>query len=80
MRSRAKPLQKSHLFQVVVRYCPRTPGPYKYAVEVPALPGCFSDGRSRKEALDHVKEAIALYLTSRSRLPREDTELVEVTL
>ncbi len=33
-----------------------------YWVEVPALPGCYSQGESVDEALEHVKEAIALYL------------------
>jgi antitoxin HicB len=33
-----------------------------YAVSVPALPGCFSQGRSVDEALAHIREAIALHL------------------
>lgn len=33
-----------------------------YWVEVPALPGCYSQGETVDEALDNVKEAIALYL------------------
>ena len=31
-------------------------------VEVPALPGCYSQGESLQEALGNVTEAIALYL------------------
>lgn len=31
-------------------------------VEVPALPGCYSQGESVNEALWNVREAIALYL------------------
>ncbi|MCY4164598.1 MAG: type II toxin-antitoxin system HicB family antitoxin [Gammaproteobacteria bacterium] len=31
-------------------------------VEVPALPGCYSQGESVEEALGNVKEVIALYL------------------
>lgn len=31
-------------------------------VEVPALPGCYSQGETVTEALKHVQEAIALYL------------------
>ncbi len=31
-------------------------------VEVPALPGCYSQGESVEEALGNVREAIALYL------------------
>lgn len=35
-----------------------------FVAEVPALPGCLADGRSREEALHNVQEAIALYLES----------------
>lgn len=31
-------------------------------VEVPALPGCYSQGESVDDALANVREAIALYL------------------
>lgn len=31
-------------------------------VEVPALPGCYSQGESVEDALGNVREAIALYL------------------
>lgn len=31
-------------------------------VEVPALPGCYSQGESIEETLENVKEAITLYL------------------
>lgn len=33
-----------------------------YWVEVPALPGCYSQGESVDDALENVREAIALYL------------------
>ncbi|MFQ5750217.1 MAG: type II toxin-antitoxin system HicB family antitoxin [Planctomycetota bacterium] len=33
-----------------------------YTATVPALPGCISEGDSREEALQNIKEAIALYL------------------
>ena len=29
---------------------------------VPSLPGCFSEGNSRDEALSNIREAIELYL------------------
>ena len=32
------------------------------AVTVPALPGCISEGNSREEAFNIIKEAIELYL------------------
>ncbi len=35
-----------------------------YVAEVPALPGCVSEGRTRSEVLDNIKEAIAGYCDS----------------
>jgi predicted RNase H-like HicB family nuclease len=33
-----------------------------YSVVVPGLPGCVSQGETREEALENVREAILLYL------------------
>jgi len=38
-----------------------------YCVEVPALPGCCTQGETREEALAMAKEAIELYLESCER-------------
>ena len=53
-----------------------------FTVYVPSLPGCISQGESRQEALENIKEAIELYLE-----PVEDDveigtekEIVEVSL
>lgn len=35
-----------------------------YSVTVPALPGCTSQGETREEALEMIREAIELYLES----------------
>jgi predicted RNase H-like HicB family nuclease len=35
-----------------------------FVAEVPSLPGCVSQGQTRAEATDNIKEAIALYLES----------------
>lgn len=35
-----------------------------WAVWVPELPGCASAGRTEQEALENIREAIALYLRS----------------
>ena len=35
-----------------------------FVVECPTLPGCISQGRTRLEALDNIKDAIAGYLAS----------------
>ena len=55
-----------------------------YVAEAPALPGCISQGRTRTEALDNIKEAIAAYLESLTAhgdpIPPSITEeVVEVT-
>ena len=56
-----------------------------YVAEVPALPGCISQGQSRSEAIDNIKEAIAGYLESLRDHgdpvpPSISEEVVEVTL
>ena len=33
-----------------------------YTVYVPSLPGCISEGNSKEEALNNIKEALELYL------------------
>lgn len=33
-----------------------------YSVYVPSLPGCISEGETKKEALENIREAIQLYL------------------
>ena len=35
-----------------------------YVAEVPSLPGCISQGETRHEALENIREAIAGYLES----------------
>lgn len=35
-----------------------------YVAEVPALPDCISQGQTREEAVENVREAIAAYLES----------------
>ena len=35
-----------------------------FVAQVPSLPGCISQGKSRKEALSNIKEAIEGYLAS----------------
>ncbi len=55
-----------------------------YVAEVPALPGCISQGKTRSEAISNVKEAITGYLESLQAhgepIPPSITEeVVEVT-
>ena len=35
-----------------------------FVAEVPALPGCISQGGTREEALRNIREAVTLYLES----------------
>ena len=35
-----------------------------FVAEVPSLPGCISQGQTRGEAIENIREAIALYLES----------------
>ena len=56
-----------------------------FVAEVPALPGCISEGQTRAEAVENVKEAIAAYLESleahNEPIPPAITEeLVEVAM
>ena len=59
------------------------PGEDGYVVaEVPSLPGCVSQGKTRDEALLNVREAISLHeevLRERGEpIPEDNVELVEV--
>ena len=38
-----------------------------FAVSCPALPGCHSQGATREEARENIREAIALWLGVRDR-------------
>ncbi len=33
-----------------------------FVVEVPSLPGCISQGKTREEAIANIEEAIAVYI------------------
>lgn len=35
-----------------------------FVAEVPNLPGCITQGKTRKEAIDNIREAISGYLES----------------
>jgi antitoxin HicB len=56
-----------------------------FVAEVPALPGCLSQGRTRAEAIANIREAIAAYLES-LKIHSEPTpppiseEIVEVSI
>lgn len=48
-----------------------------YTVHVPALPGCISEGETRVEALDNIREAIELYLDSTDVESQPSGSLIE---
>ena len=43
-----------------------------YAVGCPALPGCWSQGRTREEARENIREAIRLWLEVAEEDARRD--------
>jgi len=47
---------------------------YGYDVHVPALPGCHSQGKTRKEAMMNIQDAIKVYL----EMEKEDLKNTEV--
>jgi len=54
-----------------------------FVAECPALPGCISQGRTRAEALENIKDAISGYLASLRKHdepipPPIEEEVVEV--
>ncbi len=54
-----------------------------WVTECPAIPGCVSQGKTRQQALDNIKEAIVLCLEVRAEkgLPLTvETRQVEVTI
>ena len=52
-----------------------------YSVLVPSLPGCYSQGDTREEALENIKEAIKLHvegLKENDWPVQNEEELVEI--
>jgi predicted RNase H-like HicB family nuclease len=53
-----------------------------FTVYVPSLPGCISEGDTKEEALENIKEAIELYLEpvlDDMNVP-SDTEVFEIAI
>ena len=48
-----------------------------FAVSVPSLPGCWSQGETREEAVSNITEAIREYLEAEIE-PAEGTEVREI--
>jgi len=50
----------AHQFTIIIERQPEG----EYLVSVPALPGCYTEGRTLKEARDMAADAIRAYCTS----------------
>jgi predicted RNase H-like HicB family nuclease len=67
-----------------VLVCPEKVG--GYSVSVPALPGCYSQGETMKDALSNIREAAELWLevtakrATRSKSKRKGVALQEIEL
>jgi len=56
-----------------------------YIIYVPTLPGCISQGESREEALENIKEAIEVFLDIdeaeiEEQLQGKKAEVVEISI
>ena len=49
-------------FKVYLEYDPEYEG---FIADIPTLPGCMSQGKTEKEALENIKEAAVLYIHTR---------------
>lgn len=45
-----------------------------WIVECPSIPGCVSEGTTREEALEHIKDAIGLCLQVRAERESQQTD------
>lgn len=51
-----------------------------YVAHVPSLKSCWSQGKTREEALENIRAAIDLYLEPEPVELEEDQEIVELTV
>ncbi|GIK66187.1 MAG: hypothetical protein BroJett018_39810 [Chloroflexota bacterium] len=55
-----------------------------WCAEVPSLPGCYSNGATREEALSRIQEAIELYIetliANQQPIPEEKFDAIVVAL
>ena len=53
-----------------------------YTVVVPSLPGCISEGNSKEEAIQNIKEAVELYMeqVEDDEIFPADSEIIELAV
>ena len=52
-----------------------------FVAEVPALPGCLSQGKTKTEALENIREAVEGWLeVMESKHPFDPTDAIEVSV
>jgi len=51
-----------------------------FVAHVPAFKSCWSQGKTREEALANIREAIDLYLEPEALTEDENREIVELTI
>ena len=55
------------------------PSDYKWTARCPALPSCFSEGRTREEAITNVRDVAEMYLRILGEeMALKDVEVLEV--
>jgi len=77
------PIRIEDTRQKIMRKVILYPGEDGYIVaECPSLPGCISQGKTRTQALENIREAISLYIKTLVEdgelVPEERVEMVEV--
>jgi predicted RNase H-like HicB family nuclease len=64
---------------VVLEHTPDAPTEYKWSVHCPAIPACFSEGRTREEAIKNIREVLSAYWELvGEELQDHDIEVIEV--
>lgn len=54
---------------------------YGYDIHIPALPGCHSQGKTKKEAIENIQDAVLAYLAmSRDELKGAEVREIEVAI
>ena len=51
-----------------------------YVAHCPALKSCWSQGKTKKEALNNIREAILLYLEPEELISDKNREIVELKI